>query len=310
MSPIERRPLPGQRDRLYLCHTGLETDLIFNHGVDLPGFAAFPLLDSPDGRATLARYYDDLIELVARQNVGLVMESVTWMANKDRAADLGYGPEDLRRLNREAIALMAEARNKSGYGPLVLSANIGPRSDAYTATGGMSVSEATDYHAEQISCLATTSVDVASGFTLAYVDEAIGLAIAAREHGLPCAIAFTVETDGRLPSGVALGDAIEQVDDATGRSPAYYMVNCAHPDHFAKTLKPSPWMDRIQGVIANASRCSHAELDAAEELDDGDPEELGHQLAALRGKFPHLSILGGCCGTDFRHLEEILARSR
>ena len=121
---------------------------------------------------------------------------------------------------------------------------------------------------------------------------------------MPCVISFTVETDGRLPTGETLAEAIESVDAATGRSPAYYMINCAHPTHFDHVLDASEaWTKRLRGLRANSSRCSHAELDNAPELDIGDPHELSGQYAEFLRRFPHINVLGGCCGTDHRHVD-------
>jgi len=148
--------------------------------------------------------------------------------------------------------------------------------------------------------------DLVSVFTMNYVEEAIGVAAAAKAHAMPVAISFTVETDGRLPSGQPLPEAIEDTDAATDRHPAYYMINCAHPTHFARTLREGgAWRERIRGLRANASHRSHAELEASSELDDGDPEELGQQYRALRPLLPRLTVVGGCCGTDHRHVGSI-----
>ncbi|OAN70334.1 homocysteine methyltransferase [Jannaschia sp. EhC01] len=290
---------------LFLAYLGMETDLIFTHGQELPGFASFPMVETPAGRALLRRYYDDMIALGRRSGHGVILESPTWVANRDRAAPLDYGPEHLAQINRDAVAGMAEAKAGAPDVPLCLSLNIGPRSDAYAPDAQMTVPEAEAYHAEQIAAVAQKPPDMVSAYTLAYAAEAIGIARAARAHDLPVVIAFTVERDGRLPTGMTLPDAITQVDAKTDGYPAYYMVNCAHPDHFADTLHAAPWMDRIGGLVANASRCSHAELDNAETLDDGNPEELGQQLSALRQRFTQIRVLGGCCGTDMRHMAAI-----
>ncbi|MCK0151172.1 homocysteine S-methyltransferase family protein [Marivita sp. S6314] len=288
-----------------LAYVGMETDLIFTQGIDLPGFASYPLLEHADGRQRLLTYYRDLITLGTQENAGVILESPTWVANRDRGAELGYTPETLMRLNQEALALMAQARVQFGDAPTVLSANIGPRNDAYAPDVQMTADAAEQYHAEQISALAQTEVDVISAYTLAYPAEAIGITRTARHHGLPVVIAFTVETDGRLPTGASLQDAIAEVDAATDAYAAYFMINCAHPDHFEGALSDAAWMSRVKGLVANASRCSHAELDNADTLDDGDPEELADQLAGLKTRFPHLQVFGGCCGTDMRHMTRI-----
>ncbi|WP_204114770.1 homocysteine S-methyltransferase family protein [Shimia biformata] len=305
--PAYRATFSQVLDRLFLDYVGMETYLIFNRGVDLPGFATFPLLESDDGRNMLMGYCREQIELAREYGLGVILESPTWMANADRAAPLGFGAEDLRRLNRAAISLVAEARDRFGDAPTVLSANIGPRQDAYAPASQMTVGDARDYHLPQMQSLAGTEVDVASGFTIAYAAEAAGISLAARDVGLPCVISFTVETDGRLPTGQPLAAAIAEVDAASDGYPAYYMINCAHPDHFGAVLGQDEELSRLKGLVANASRCSHAELDEAKTLDDGNPHELGQLLGRIKRDHPGITVLGGCCGTDLRHMTEIAA---
>jgi S-methylmethionine-dependent homocysteine/selenocysteine methylase len=294
---------------LFLVYVGMETDLLFNRGIDLPGFASYPLLETDTGRALLKEYFAEMIALGREKGVGIILESPTWVANRDRGAAIGYAPEKIMQMNQQAVALMSEVRSGEGDVPTVISANIGPRDDAYAPSEQMSSDEAERYHSEQISALAETDVDVVSGYTLAYSAEAIGIVRAARRFGLPVVIAFTVETDGRLPTGATLETAITEVDEATEGYTAYFMINCAHPDHFEQVLTDEPWMQRVKGIVANASRCSHDELDEAEQLDDGDPIELGNQLSQIRRRFPHICVLGGCCGTDMRHMEQIAEAS-
>ncbi len=302
------RPLPHQGTQTFLTYTGMETDLIFTQGVDLPGFASFPLLETPKGRAHLARYATDLTDLAARSNLGVILESATWVANTDRAAALGYDATAVKQANLNAIAFLSDLRSTLDHTPILISANIGPRWDAYAPDTRMTVTEATAYHTTQIATLAQTEANLITAYTMADPTEAIGMVRAARAYALPIVVAFTVETDGTLPTGGTLAEAISQVDVATNAYPAYYMINCAHPDHFAHVLTDAPWSRRIRGVVANASRCSHAELDNATELDAGNPAEFGQQLADLRQKHVHLRVLGGCCGTDMRHLSELAKR--
>jgi S-methylmethionine-dependent homocysteine/selenocysteine methylase len=287
---------------------GLETDLIFNHDVDLPQFASFPLVAHEDGRRRLHDYFTDYIAIARENGVGIVLEAPTWRANPDWAAILGYGPDELDDANRAAIDLLVQIRDAhdSHVTPIVVSGCIGPRGDGYVVGSAMTADEARDYHQRQVNVLADADVDMVAAFTMTYVEEAMGIAQAARAAGVPVAISFTVETDGRLPSGQALGDAITQVDRATDSGPAYFMINCAHPEHFEHVLDgDAEWTRRIMGIRANASRRSHAELDEAEELDEGNPVELGADHARLRDRLPHLTVLGGCCGTDHRHVGEI-----
>mgnify|MGYP000235428143 CR=1 FL=1 len=302
---LYRNELPQNSSKPFLAYTGMETDLLFTQGVDLPGFASYPLLETEQGREILTGYFTNLIEIGREADLGVILESPTWVANRDRGASIGYTPERLIELNKQAVALMADIRAKAGDLPIVLSANIGPRDDAYAPADQMTADEAMAYHSEQIAALSNTEVDLISGYTVAYPAEAIGMVLAAKTFDLPMIIAFTVETDGNLPTGAPLRDAIEEVDEATANYASYFMINCAHPDHFNGILSDEPWMQRLKGIVANASRCSHSELDEAKELDDGDPTELGNQLAAISKKYPQINILGGCCGTDTRHLRQI-----
>jgi S-methylmethionine-dependent homocysteine/selenocysteine methylase len=195
------------------------------------------------------------------------------------------------------------ARYESAHTPMPISGNIGPRGDGYDPGALMSPQDAADYHGWQIGIFRDEDVDFVSAFTMTNVNEALGVALAAKKAAVPCVLSFTLETDGRLPTGETLGAAIEAVDRATSASPAYYMINCAHPTHFAGALDSgAPWIGRLHAIRANSSRKSHAELDNSPVLDVGDPQELGRQYAELRRRFPHINVLGGCCGTDHRHL--------
>jgi len=300
--------LPQHRDGVFLADGGLETTLVFLQGIDLPSFAAFPLVLSEAGRETLTRYFAPYLAEAERRGVGLILDTPTWRANPDWAEKLGFGLEDLLDANRRAVAFAAELRKKVGNPsiPIVLNGVIGPRGDGYIVDSAMTSDEAARYHRPQIEALRDGGADMVSAITMNYAEEALGIALAAKACGMPVAISFTVEIDGRLPSGQGLKAAVEETDAATGKSPAYYMINCAHPDHFRGALASGePWLDRIFGIRANASRKSHAELDASTELDIGDPTELGRQYRDLRSNLPNLRIFGGCCGTDHRHIVAI-----
>ena len=302
-----RNHLPQLDGGLFLTDGGIETTLIFHEGLDLPLFAAFHLLKDDDGTAALRRYYEPYAALAREHDVGFVVESPTWRASPRWAGELGYTEAELDRLNRKAIALMEEIRDEfdSDGAPIVISGCVGPHDDGYSPATKLAAGDARDYHATQIATFSETAADMITAITMTYAEEAIGVALAAQQHGLPAAISFTVETDGRLPSGQALGEAIRQTDDETNALPAYYMINCAHPTHFeAVFAAPEAWHDRIRGLRANASTKSHAELDEATQLDEGDPADLGRRYAELRAKLPQLTILGGCCGTDHRHVGE------
>lgn len=303
-----RGDLPQLGDKLFLTDGGIETTLMFRDGLDLPALAAFTLIDKPDGCAALERYFRQHAKVAREYGTGFVLESATWRASPDWGDQLGYSREALARLNRRSIEMLVEVRGEleAPTTPMVISGCIGPRGDGYDPGRPMTEREAEDYHAWQVGVFRGTEADMVTAITMTNVEEAIGIARAAQSAGMPVAISFTAETDGRLPTGQTIGDAIEAVDAATGRSPAYFMINCAHPTHFEDALvKGGAWVGRLRGLRANASRKSHAELDASPELDDGDPSEFGHQHAALRRLLPHLVVLGGCCGTDHRHIEQI-----
>jgi len=193
----------------------------------------------------------------------------------------------------------------SAGSPVVISGCIGPRADAYRPAERMGEDEAEDYHREQIEILEATEVDLVHAMTITYAAEAIGVTRAAAGAGVPAAISFTTETDGRLPDGTPLADAVAAVDEATGAGPVYYGINCAHPSHFEPALPSGAVGARIRSVRANASRKSHAELDESLVLDAGDPVELAADYLRLRTRCPSISILGGCCGTDARHVQTI-----
>jgi S-methylmethionine-dependent homocysteine/selenocysteine methylase len=302
------QPLPQQQSgTLFLSDGGIETTLIFQEGLELPYFSAFHLLQDKSGRDALKRYYERHIGIAKAAGAGFVLESPTWRASTDWGEKLGYSGDRIAAVNRDAIRLMLELRSKheTTETPMVVSGCVGPRGDGYDAGRIMSPGEAKGYHAHQIGAFAGAGADLVTAITMTNASEAIGVTRAAKVAGMPVVISFTLETDGRLPTGQALHAAIAEVDAATDHAPAYYMINCAHPLHFQHVLKPEPWMQRVRGIRANASKRSHAELDAAPDLDAGDPAELGAQYAAIRNRFPWINVLGGCCGTDHRHIEQI-----
>lgn len=288
-----------------LTDGGLETDLIFHHGIELPMFAAFPLLDDPEGRAVLADYYRRAARTALDAGDRFSLDTVTWRAGPEWATQLGYDESGFERINRDAVAFARTIADEFAGEPIVLCGMIGPRGDGYVPGERMSGDDAREFHRRQAALLAE-GVDYLAALTLSYPEEAIGIALAARDLGIPVALSFTVETDGRLPSGDGLLDAIAAVDAATGGSVAYLGINCAHPDHLPDDLDGArPEAQRIRTYRANASRQSHTELDEAEELDDGDPAELARLIADLRTRMPQLAVLGGCCGTDDRHLRAL-----
>lgn len=302
-----RSQLPQYDSGIFMTDGGLETTLIFREGIDLPEFAAFVLFDSDAGTQALKKYFSTYAELAQRYRLGLMLDSATWRANPDWGQKLGYSASALADINRRSIELLEETRAvyETDVSKMVISGSIGPRGDGYTPSSIMSVDEAARYHAWQIEAFAGTQADMVTAFTMNYTDEAVGIARAAQRLMMPVAISYTVETDGKLPTGQTLRDAIEATDAETDAYPAYYMINCAHPTHFIQALASSgDWLTRICGLRANASSKSHAELNEATALDDGNPAELASQYRDARQYLPNLHVIGGCCGTDDRHVEE------
>lgn len=304
-----RNALPQLAGDFFMTDGGIETTLIFLEGQDLPHFAAFHLFKTPEGAGVLRKYFLTYAALAKRFKTGLILETATWRANPEWGETLGYGKDTLAEANTKAVRLLEDLRSEyeTADTPIVISGCIGPRGDGYMANRAMSEMEAEDYHRIQIETFAGTAADLVTAITMNYAEEAVGLARAAKRANMPVVISFTVETDGRLPTGQSLGGAIEQVDDATSGYPAYFMINCAHPSHFDQVVGGNElWLQRIRGLRANASRMSHAELNEATQLDAGVPLDLGQEYAGLRNRqLKHLNVMGGCCGTDHRHIEHI-----
>lgn len=304
-----RDRLPQLAGGTFITDGGMETTLIFHQGLELPCFASFVLLQDAEGRQAIRSYFDPYITIASKHGVGFVLDSPTWRASPDWGAKLGYSSDAIADVNRRGVALIEEIRADAGDEmPIVLAGSIGPRGDAYRPDDLLSADEAERYHAAQLTALAGTAVDMATAYTLTTAAEAIGMVRAAAGVELPIAISFTVETDGRLPDGQALHDAIDEVDSATDEAAAYFMINCAHPTHFAGALPPQGrFRERIRGLRANASTKSHAELDDSDTLDAGDPAALAIEYQSLRRALPNLNVIGGCCGTDHSHIDAICA---
>ena len=303
-----RNNLPQLGSKMFVADGGLETSMIFLRDIDLPLFAAFPLIADDKGMAELESYFRPYIDIAVENRVGIILDTPTWRCSHGWSEELGYSALDTQYFNEASVDFLVRLRDRhqSADTPIVINGAIGPQGDGYSPTDIMSVETAEKYHSHQVKTFAITRADMVTAVTIPYVEEAIGIARAAKKAGIPAAISFTVETDGRLPSGMSLQEAIEITDAETGGSPVYYMINCAHPSHFEHVLDgDEAWMQRIYGVRANASCMSHAELDEATELDDGNPQEFGQDYRRLQQRLTNLRVVGGCCGTDHRHIAEV-----
>jgi len=299
-----RSPWPTP-DTVVVTDAGLETWLVFDHGIDLPAFAAYPLVATPEGRALLTEYYGYYAEIARSIDAAVLLDAPTWRANPDWAATLGHDRAALSELIADSVGVVADVRaGWTGSRPFLIGGAVGPRGDGYQIDSMMDPDTAAGYHSFQVAAMASAGIDVVDALTMGYVDEAVGIARAAEDAGVNVVISFTVETDGRLPSGMSLAEAIEQTDAATNGYVTHFMVNCAHPTHFDHVLDGA-WVARIGGLRANASQLSHAELDEMVELDSGDPADLAARYVGLRSSLPNLHVLGGCCGTDHRHVAAI-----
>lgn len=291
--------------RIFLADGGLETCMIYHEGLDLPHFASFVLVDRADGQEALRRYFTGYMEIAKRSGSGFVLDTATWRANMGWAPALGVAEPEIRAVNGRAAEFARQLRDAHATPdfPIVVNGAIGPSGDGYRVDAALTAERAEALHRPQIEALAEAGVDMVTAVTMTHVGEALGVARAARAAGVPHVLSFTVEVDGRLPSGEPLHEALAETEAKTGGSALFYMVNCAHPTHFARELL-GPMRDRIGGIRANTSRLSHAELDLATELDDGDPIEFGHFYGAFGRYLPNLRLIGGCCGSDHRHVGE------
>ena len=306
MDTTTRTPWPAKGTTV-VADAGLETWLLFQRGVELPAFAAYPLAGTATGRTLLTEYLKHFASIASSIGAAVVLDAATWRANPDWARVLGHDLDVLGSLIDSCVGVVAEVRATwAGDQPFLISGPVGPRGDGYQVDHAMTADAAAEYHGFQVKRMADAGVDAITALTMGYVEEAAGIAVAARAAGVPSVVSFTVETNGRLPIGMPLGEAIEATDAATDAYPVHYMINCAHPTHFDHVLDPAaPWAHRIGGIRANASALSHAELDEMVELDEGDPDDLARRYVALRHQLPNLHVVGGCCGTDHRHVAAI-----
>ncbi|MXQ06683.1 homocysteine S-methyltransferase family protein [Alphaproteobacteria bacterium GH1-50] len=299
--------LPQLDGRHMTCGGGFETWLQYVDGFELRHFCAFELLNDPRGRDCLADYHRKLVEAAVGNGFGVINEGLHYRASRDWGELIGFSREALEEINIRGIEFYRDfAREyESPETPMLVGGVIGPRGDAYNVGRTPDAAEAEEYHAEQIATFKKAGADIVTAATFSSVEEAIGLSRAAKAAGMPVVISFFVARGGRLKGGESLEEAIGKVDAATGNAPAYYMINCTHPTEFTPGLDDGAWTRRLGGFMPNAVAMETLDLCKLGHLEDGDPEELGGQMAELARRFPHINVWGGCCGTDGRHIGEI-----
>ena len=269
--------LPQLAGRPMVTDGGLETDLIFHHGVDLPLFAAFPLIDTAGGRSLLTGYYDEYAAIARRAGAGLMLESATWRANPDWGARLGYSPRDLDRVDLAAVAMLAELRDRyrATLADVVISGMVGPRGDGYQPGERMEPGDAAGYHAALVEALARAGADIVSAYTLTDIGEAIGIALAARAAGVPVAISFTTETDDMLAGG-------ESWPRPSPRSMTRPRRRASRSTAPTRSTWPRPWPSRAAGTSGSSACGTTPPPGATPTGRGGRPGRGRHQAAGGR----------------------------
>ncbi len=301
-------PLPQLTGKLCLTEGGIETYMQYKKGHAFRHFCLFDLMDRPEARADLRTYHEDLIKVALKHKVGAILDGVHYRTSRDWGELLGYSKQGLKEVVIQGIEFYKDLARQyqTADSPMPVSGVVGPRGDAYKVGRIMSADEAEDYHAEQLETMKQAGADFATALTFSQVDEAIGVVRAAQAIDLPVVVSFALGAGGRLKTGVDLSDAIETVDEATGNGPVYFMINCTHPVDFAPAFKaPGPWVKRLCGLRPNASSLAHGVLCQLGHLEEGNPVELGQQMADMARRFSHITVWGGCCGTDAVHVDEI-----
>ncbi len=299
-------PEPG--GRTYLTEGGIETYMQYKKGHEIRHFCLFDLMNDKAAMADLREYHVQLIEAALKHKTGAVLDGVHYRTSRDWGSLLGYSPQELDEMITRGIEFYKGLAREfeTPDSPMPVSGVVGPRGDAYNLSHIMSAAEAEDYHSEQIATMKAAGADFVTALTFSQVEEAIGVTRAAIAHNMPVVVSLTLGKDGHLKTGAPLGEAIEAIDWATLSGPAYYMVNCTHPVDFTPAFEtPGAWVKRVCGLRANASSLEHGTLCQLGRLEEGNPVELGQQMADMARRFPHINVWGGCCGTDHVHIDEI-----
>lgn len=303
----EQSGLPQLNKQHMTCGGGFETWMQYVDGFELRHFCAFELLNDERGVACLRDYQRKLVEAAVANKFGVINEGLHYRASRDWGELIGFSSEALEEINIRGIEFYKDFAREydSPDTPMLVGGVIGPRGDAYNVGRTPNAAEAEDYHSEQILTFKKAGADIVSALTFSSTEEAVGIARAAKAADIPVVISFFVAKGGRLNGGETLEEAITKVDAATGNAPAYYMINCTHPTEFEPALTDGAWTERLGGFMPNAVAMETLDLCKLGHLEDGDPKELGGQMATLARRFPHIHVWGGCCGTDGRHIGQI-----
>ena len=299
---------PRLENKFYLTEGGTETEILYKWGFELPEFAMFPLLDNPEADRVIRDMYRRYFEVAAEHNTGMLIVGHDYRASPDWGEKLGYSAEGLREMQQRTIQFLQEMRTEyeDRVSDVYIGASIGPRGDAYGTGDAITESEAEDYHSVQLENLEGTAADMAIALTFNNIPESIGVIRAGVAAGLPVGVSLTLTPEGRLRSGPSLREAIEAIEEATDGAAAWFGTNCAHPVEFEPAFADAgSWFDRLRYIRPNAAKMDKIALCSLGHLEDGDPVELGGEMGEIARRFPRADILGGCCGTDERHLSEI-----
>lgn len=269
------------------------------------------LIYDKSGRAALEAIYRQYLDIGQRYQLPLLLSTPTWRAGRERIAAAGLAGRDV---NGDNSRFLAELRDSYGdYARQVAICGLmSCRGDAYKPAEAMSANAAGDFHSWQANALAAAGVDFLLAATLPALSEAIGLARAQAATGLPYLISFVARPEGTLLDGTPLDTAIATIDVAITPRPLAYLINCTHASIFRSALlnerNSSPLVRaRIIGLLANTAALSPDELDESAELVEEAPEVFGNSVAALRDEL-NMKVLGGCCGTDERHIDCLAGR--
>ena len=274
-----------------------------------PDIAHAGLIYSAEGRKTLGDIYRQYLSIGQRHNLPMLTLAPTWRANPERTARAGCGPVD--KLNSDCVEFLKEICTEFGayQERLYVAGLLGCRHDAYKPAEALNADAAEQFHAPQVKALAASRVDFIKAATLPAVSEALGIARAIAQTGIPCVLSFVIRPDGNVLDGTPLQKAVAQIDNETDQAPIFYMVNCVHPSVFMEAMSTETGSDgnlseRVIGFQGNTSSKSPEELDNLPYLDTTAPEPFAELMLRIHRTLG-TRILGGCCGTDNRHVEMV-----